>query len=48
MKDFNEWLKTLPHPHKFVVAGNHDVSEEIPLQEIVTNAKLLQVSLQVD
>jgi len=22
--DFNEWLGSLPHPHKIVIAGNHD------------------------
>jgi hypothetical protein len=22
---FNEWLGTLPYPHKFVIAGNHEV-----------------------
>lgn len=22
--DFNEWLGILPHPHKIVIAGNHD------------------------
>lgn len=24
LKDFNEWVGTLPHKHKIVVAGNHD------------------------
>jgi hypothetical protein len=23
---FNEWLGTLPHAHKLVVAGNHDIA----------------------
>ncbi|KAJ0397291.1 hypothetical protein ATCC90586_008806 [Pythium insidiosum] len=26
IKDFNDWLGTLPHRHKIVVAGNHDLS----------------------
>ncbi|KAE8895343.1 hypothetical protein PF005_g1269 [Phytophthora fragariae] len=25
LRDFNEWLGTLPHKHKLVIAGNHDV-----------------------
>lgn len=25
IKSFNEWLGTLPHRHKIVVAGNHDL-----------------------
>jgi 3',5'-cyclic AMP phosphodiesterase CpdA len=24
--EFNEWLGTLPHPTKIVIAGNHDVT----------------------
>lgn len=24
VEDFNDWLGTLPHSHKIVVAGNHD------------------------
>ena len=26
LKDFNEWLITLPHEHKVVIAGNHELS----------------------
>ena len=26
VKEFNEWLGKLPHRHKIVVAGNHDVT----------------------
>ena len=26
VKEFNQWLGTLPHKHKIVVAGNHDTS----------------------
>jgi Icc-related predicted phosphoesterase len=25
IKEFNEWLGTLPHRHKIVIAGNHDL-----------------------
>ncbi|KAG6612782.1 Calcineurin-like phosphoesterase [Phytophthora cinnamomi] len=25
LRDFNDWLGTLPHRHKLVIAGNHDV-----------------------
>lgn len=24
LENFNEWIKTLPHKHKLVIAGNHD------------------------
>lgn len=24
LRDLNDWLGTLPHPHKVVIAGNHD------------------------
>lgn len=24
LQEFNEWLATLPHPHKIVIGGNHD------------------------
>jgi len=27
---FNSWLEKLPHPHKVVIAGNHDVTFDIP------------------
>ncbi|DAZ98090.1 TPA: hypothetical protein N0F65_005252, partial [Lagenidium giganteum] len=26
VRDFNDWLGTLPHKHKLVIAGNHDLS----------------------
>lgn len=26
--DFNDWMGTLPHKHKVVIAGNHDISLE--------------------
>lgn len=26
IRDFNDWLGTLPHRHKIVIAGNHDLS----------------------
>ena len=41
--DFNIWLGTLPHLHKFVVFGNHEVNAPWRDQaaEILTNATLL-------
>ena len=26
VKEFNRWLGTLPHKHKIVIAGNHELS----------------------
>lgn len=26
VKAFNDWLGRLPHPHKIVIAGNHEVT----------------------
>ena len=26
LKDFNDWLLSLPHKHKVVIAGNHELS----------------------
>lgn len=26
VREFNHWLGTLPHPHKVVIAGNHELS----------------------
>lgn len=28
VRDFGAWVRTLPHRHKIVVAGNHDVSHD--------------------
>jgi Icc-related predicted phosphoesterase len=45
--DFNEWLKTLPHKHKIIIAGNHDFcfqqNPELARKEI-TNAIYLEDS----
>jgi Icc-related predicted phosphoesterase len=31
LRDLNDWLGTLPHPRKLLVAGNHDrICEEVP------------------
>lgn len=41
----NEWLGTLPHPHKVVIAGNHDfLFEQDPVQAraLLTNAHYLE------
>jgi len=29
IQDFSNWLAQLPHPHKVVIAGNHDVTFEL-------------------
>lgn len=43
--EFNRWLGTLPHPHKIVIAGNHDLMFESDLlhaRALLTNAVYLQ------
>ena len=43
--DFNLWLGQLPHPHKIVIAGNHDFCFESNPQEakaLLTNGIYLQ------
>ena len=44
--DFNEWLATLSHPHKFVVLGNHEANAEWSerVSTILTNAHVLEDS----
>ena len=47
IEDFNEWLGTLPHPHKVIIAGNHDFGfERYPKQAkaLIKNAKYLNDS----
>jgi Icc-related predicted phosphoesterase len=47
IKEFNEWLGTLPHRHKIVIAGNHDLYfEEEPAKAkmLITNAVYLEDS----
>lgn len=42
---FNAWLETLPHPHKVVIAGNHDFCFELRPREarqLMTAATYLQ------
>lgn len=42
--EFNQFLGTLPHPHKIVIAGNHDTDlEEYPhlLEKVFTNCIFL-------
>lgn len=44
IKDVNEWLGTLPHKHKIMIAGNHDFQFEInPVnaRSWITNAHYL-------
>lgn len=33
VKDFNNWLGTLPHKHKIVIAGNHELSFDQKLRD---------------
>lgn len=47
IEDFNDWLGTLPHRHKIVIAGNHDWAfQETPelARQALTNAIYLQDS----
>jgi len=47
VEDLNDWLGTLPHKHKIVIAGNHDwVFQEAPdfAREALTNATYLEDS----
>jgi Icc-related predicted phosphoesterase len=43
--EFNEWLGTLPHKHKIMIAGNHDFMFEKypkPARKLITNAIYLE------
>jgi len=43
--DFNDFLGTLPHPHKIVIAGNHDFcfeKDRKACEEILTNCIYLE------
>jgi Icc-related predicted phosphoesterase len=45
VQEFNDFLGTLPHPHKIVIAGNHDFcfeNDRKACQEILTNCIYLQ------
>lgn len=45
VQEFNEFLGTLPHPHKIVIAGNHDLCFERyreACEELLTNCIYLQ------
>ena len=47
VEDLNDWLGTLPHRHKIVIAGNHDWAfQETPelAVEALTNAIYLEDS----
>lgn len=47
IRKFNDWLGTLPHPHKVMIAGNHDfLFENDPKQAeaMITNAIYLNDS----
>jgi len=45
VKEFNKFLGTLPHPHKIVIAGNHDFcfeSDRVTCEKILTHCIYLQ------
>lgn len=45
VREFNDFLDTLPHPNKIVIAGNHDFcfeNDRKACQEILTNCIYLQ------
>jgi Icc-related predicted phosphoesterase len=46
ISDFNDWLGSLPHKHKVVVAGNHDILFETQhgSRALLTNATYLENS----
>jgi Icc-related predicted phosphoesterase len=47
LKEFNQWLGTLPHRHKIVIAGNHDLYlDHVPslANLLITNAIYLNDS----
>lgn len=33
VKQFNSWLESLPHKHKIVIAGNHEISFDPGMQK---------------
>ncbi len=44
LREFNDWLGTLPHKHKLIIAGNHDLSFEDDTEKaesIITNGTYL-------
>ncbi len=42
LRDFNEWLGSMPHRYKLVVPGNHDFLLEEPRnRSVITNAVML-------
>lgn len=51
MKDFNEWLGTLPHKHKIVVNGNHESNApwKNDVHTLISNATfLVQESVTIE
>jgi len=50
MRDFNDWIGTLPYPHKIVISGNHDLylqggknhSSLVRAKRLLSNALYLQ------
>lgn len=47
LRDFNDWLGSLPHPHRIVIAGNHDLlfeAEPRDARAAISNAVYLENS----
>lgn len=47
INEFNEWLGRLPHQHKIIIAGNHDLyfeEEPVKAKLLITNAIYLEDS----
>ena|SRR3990167_1424190 len=42
IKDFNEWLGSLPFSHKIVIAGNHEINGKFDLRKLLSNATYLR------
>ena len=37
VREFNKWLETLPHKHKLVIAGNHELSFDPEIHKKITD-----------
>jgi len=35
IKDFSNWLGTLPHKHKVIIAGNHEISFDVQYEDFL-------------
>ena len=49
VKEFNTWLGTLPHKHKIVIAGNHELSFDQKFRDkMETNAQNINAPESVE